>query len=810
MPKGKNDNSKKKLGAFPNPLAKPSEKAKEDYGKAMASAMWARARSDGWSSYASTRKRIVEAREWVRGTQSISNLKDLINTGGGTSYAPFNFNVSNPIPNLSKSFINSVTGRDYDVVAESLDKTSKGKLDEEMKKKKFKVAAKKYKNELQNLGIDAINPMEEDSIPDTFEDVELDFELNYKTEFEEFIETGINFVFNNNNIEEKKSNIAEDAITIGRLGLRVGFDHNRDPFLRWVDWKNVIHSNCKNKDFSDWSYFGEVVEMSIAELQMESGNKFTDKEIFEIAQRYAGPDYGNRIWGYGAYYGQQGGFGFDDVQDFKVPVMDFMFKTVDDQRYLIKQNNKGGIFRPRKVDDKYELPPNTTKKQLKSVGLEVIYQGYWIVDSEHIFNYGLMENMVRQRKDGIYSTKVVCPYIAYAVDMLDSKVKSKVEQMIPLAEFMMLIDLKLQQMVGLTRPTGVAVDVWSMANLKSVSGAAGEEMDLGDALEMYNQLGTYFYASQREHGGFVNQKPIEQLDNGLPASTMMMIEMYRNAQERLYQISGFNPTVDGTSMDKNALVGVEKMRLDMHNNAVRHLTDAYTNVISRAAHVTGLFIQDALEFHGKSDGYDMAIGFERAFSLKEMAGYNYAELGITIKYKPNDDEKAYFEKNLERALQGGQIDISIATRARRVADTSIKAAEKYLERAVEKYAQQQQQFAIEREQANAQAQAQAAAMAEEERRKTLQLEYQLKAQNMQLEYQLKQGESQLDHVEEMAKIELRANKDAELIEIAADMDDNADDGRPNKPTDRAQVKGRDVMPRVNPQPSDDAINRAKN
>ena len=89
--------------------------------------------------------------------------------------------------------------------------------------------------------------------------------------------------------------------------------------------------------------------------------------------------------------------------------------------------------------------------------------------------------------------------------------------------------------------------------------------------------------------------------------------------------------------------------------------------------------------------------------LKEIAGYNYAELGITIKYKPNDDEKAYFEKNLERALQGGQIDISIATRARRVADTSIKAAEKYLERAVEKYAQQQQQFAIEREQANAQA-----------------------------------------------------------------------------------------------------------
>ena len=202
-----------------------------------------------------------------------------------------------------------------------------------------------------------------------------------------------------------------------------------------------------------------------------SGNKFNDKQLLELAQKFAGPKYGNRVWSHGAYYGSNGSLGFSDIQDFKIPVLDFMFRTVDKEKYLIKKNANGGKFPPKKVSDDYELPPHTTKKELKETDLEVIYEGFWIIETDHIFNYGLMENMLREKTEGIYSTKVVSPYVCYGIDMLDSKTKSKVEQMIPLAEFMMLIDIKLQQMVGLTKPTGVAVDVWSMANLKSISGS---------------------------------------------------------------------------------------------------------------------------------------------------------------------------------------------------------------------------------------------------------------------------------------------------------------------------------------------------
>lgn len=806
------NNGPDKLSGFPNPFASQKEKLSDNYGMQFAKAMWHSANHDNWNSYNSQRKRIIENREWVRGTQSISHLKSLLNTGGDTAYANFNWNVSNPIHNLAKSFINNTTSRDYDVVVESLDKTSKGELDKKMKEAKFKVAAKKYKKQLQSLGIQAISELEEQSVPDSMEDVDMEFELNYKTEFEEFLETGINYIFNNNNIDEKKDAIAEDAITTSLLGMRVGFDQNRDPFIRWVDFKNVIHSHCKNKDFSDWFYFGEVVNMTIPELQKISGGQFTDKQLFDIAFKYSGANWGNRPWEYGAYYGEQGGFSVQQIQDFKIPVLDFMFRTVDNEKYLIKKNSKGGIFKPKKVRDDYELPPNTTKKELKQTDVEYIYQGYWILETEHLLNYGLMENMVRvPNRNGIYSTKVVCPYVCYAVDVLDSRVKSKVEQMIPLAEFMMLIDLKLQQMVGLTKPTGVAVDVWAMANLKSVSGAAGEEMDISDALKMYNQLGSIFYASQREHGGYVNQKPISQLDNGLPASTMMLIEMYRNARERLYQISGFNPTVDGTSAEKDALVGVEKIRQDMHNNAVKHLTNAYTNVMRRTAHTVGLFLQDALEFHGKEKGYELAIGFERSYNLKEMAGYNYAELGITIQYRPNADEVAYFESNIEKALRAGQIDIAIATRARRVSKTSIKAAERYLERAVERFTQQQQQLALQREQVNHQGQAMAAQQAEQARQQTLQLEYQLKGQYLQLEYQLKQQLSNTDHIENMAQIELKSDNDADLIRVAAEVEQESQPkSRPSQALDKVQVRGRDAkpsLPRVTPRPSDDATQR---
>lgn len=82
------DSDKKQLNGFPNPFAKPSEKSTKDYGLRFAKQMWRVARKDSYNSYNSTRKRIVESREWVRGTQSISHLKDLTNTGGGTSYAP--------------------------------------------------------------------------------------------------------------------------------------------------------------------------------------------------------------------------------------------------------------------------------------------------------------------------------------------------------------------------------------------------------------------------------------------------------------------------------------------------------------------------------------------------------------------------------------------------------------------------------------------------------------------------------------------------------------------------------------------------
>jgi len=780
-----------RLLGFPSPFKTAKEKKSPKYGLEYAKAIWSRAQHGRFDAFYSRQKRIIENREWARGTQSIDHLKDLVSTGGDLSYLSMNWNVANPIPNLVNTFVNKTVERDYDVVVSALDKTSKGELDKIRLETYNKVFMKKNKARLEELGLKISDLEAVESAPDSFADADFDLELNAKTELEEFLETGINFVFNNNGIEEIKETVARDIFENGYGFVRTGFDHNRDPYIRAVDIKNFGFSYCKKRDFSDWAYFYEILEMPLSQLRMRLGDKaFTEDEWFNIAKSSAG-QYGNQSWTYGSYYGERN-YDFSDYADFNILAMDFVFKTVDQKRFIKKQTKKGNGYYYEERDLKQDLKKERGIERVDDKNIEVMYEGLWIVGTQHIRDYKLCENMLRPREDGIYSTRVVSPFVGFATDLLDMETKSKVEQMTPIAEQMMLLDLKTQQIIAQSRPSGLAIDAYSIA---SVQDALGIDYDTEEAIAMYDQKGSVFYSSKGEDGSHQNNRPITELANGIPNNIITVIELYNAALAKLYQVSGFNPSVDGTSTDKDALVGVERMREAAHNNAVRHLTSAYAKIIGSAARNCGLLVQDALEFYGKQKGWDFAIGNLRVEGLKDSAKYNYAEMGITIRFRPTHQEMQDFIDSLAISLQNQQIDVTIMTRAKRIASTSIKAAERYLEGASKKFQEAKFKESLQLQEANGKVQMESNVVSEQQKRETLQLEYDLKLRNEIEVYRLgriPQEEVRGDKDIERAIVEGDIKK--ELVELATDQTPQSSDLRQTSIPKSSGVREPKVFP----------------
>jgi hypothetical protein len=351
----------------------------------------------------------------------------------------------------------------------------------------------------------------------------------------------------------------------------------------------------------------------------------------------------------------------------------------------------------------------------------------------------MAKNMIRPKSD---FTKVKMNYAIVAPRLYKGRIESLVSRITGFADMIQLTHLKLQQVLSRMVPDGVYLDADGLAEIDLGNGT---NYNPQEALNMFFQTGSVIGRSFTSEGDMNPGKvPIQEITSGSGGNKMQaLIGNYNYYLQMIRDVTGLNESRDGSTPDKYALVGVQKLAAANSNTATRHILQAGLFLTSEVAQCLSLRISDILEYSPTADAFIQQIGSHNVATLDEMKELHLYDFGIFIELQPDEEEKAMLENNIQMALQQQIIELADAIDIREI--KNIKLANQMLKlRRAKKLAKDQQM-----QQQNIQAQAQANAQ-------TQQVAAQAEMQKQQV---ITQSQAQLAQV----KAELEAQKQAQEV-----------------------------------------------
>jgi len=672
--------------AFPSQVVSDAEKASWEYGTQVAQAIeyeWFDQGRSGGNRYLTNWNNFHSLRLYARGEQPVQKYKDELSINGDLSYLNLDWK---PVPILSKFVdivVNGISQKSYDIKAYSQDPSSVKRRTEYASKLQEDMVAKEYLDGLkQTLGIDLYQSPNGVTVPESKEELELHMQLSYKQSIEIAEEEAISTVFAQNKYDLVRRRLNMDLTTIGIAAGKTNFNTAEGITIDYVDPAYMVYSYTEDPNFEDIYYVGEVKSITIPELKKEFPG-ISEEELKRIQETPGNRQY---ITGWGNY------------DENTVQVMYFEYKTYHNQVFKIKQTDSG-LLKALEKPDTFDPPENDNFERV-SRSIEVLYTGAKVLGTNTILDWSLAENMSRPMAD---TTRVEMNYTICAPRMYKGRIESVVSKCVGFADMIQLTHLKLQQVMSRMVPDGVYLD---MDGLAEVDLGNGTNYNPAEALNMYFQTGSIVGRSMTQDGDMNPGKvPIQELNSSSGLGKIQaLIQTYQYYLQMIRDVTGLNEARDGSSQDKNSLVGLQKMAANASNVATRHIKQASLYLTLKLAENVSLKIADALYFPLTAESLKNSISTFNVETLQQVVDLNLYDFGIFLELEPDDEEQAKLEENIQVALGGGGIDLEDAIDLRQI--KNLKLANQMLK-------VKRKQKAIQ-DQANQQAniQAQAAAQAE--------------------------------------------------------------------------------------------------
>jgi hypothetical protein len=735
--------------AFPSQVVPDVVKASEEYGlqvsRAIEQEWFEQGRTTG-NRYLTNWNNFHQLRLYARGEQSVQKYKDELATNGDISYLNLDWK---PVPIISKFVdivVNGMSQKGYDIKAYAQDPESlktKTNYAQSILRDMYSqdLIAKAQALTGENF---ASSTLGKDELPETKEELELHMQLNYKQSVEIAEEEAINNVLAQNKWDLTKRRLNYDLTVLGIGCAKTNFNVSEGIRLEYVDPAYLVYSYTEDPNFEDIYYVGEVKAVTIPELKMQFPD-ISEEELKRIQEMPGNRQY---ITGWGNY------------DENTVQVLYFEYKTYMNQVFKIKYGENGMEKVIEKTDD--FNPPKNDKFDRVSRTIEVLYTGAKILGTNTMLEWKLAENMSRPFAN---QTKVEMNYVITAPRMYKGRIDSIVNKVTGFADMIQLTHLKLQQVMSKMVPDGVFVDVDGLAE---VDLGNGTNYNAAEALNMYFQTGSIIGRSLTQEGsGNPGKVPIQELNSSSgQAKIASLIQTYQYYLQMIRDVTGLNEARDGSMVDKDTLVGLQKMAANASNTATKHILQASLFLTLRMCENVSLRIADCLDYPLLAKVLEESITTYNVATLKEIKYLNLYEFGIYLELEPDEEDKALLEQNIQVALQSGGIDLDDAIDIRQI--KNLKLANQTLKFRKKK----KQQAAQAAQMANIQAQAQAnqqtaeqAALFEVQKQQALtqetvnveQAKSQFEIQRMQTEAEIKKQlmETQFQYDMQLAQIKMQ-------------------------------------------------------
>jgi len=716
---------------FPSQTVSDAEKLSYDYGLKVAKAIETEWFNEDRSNnkYMSNIKDFHSLRLYARGEQSIQKYKDELSINGDLSYLNLDWK---PVPIISKFVdivVNGIAERTYDIKAFAQDPYSITERTEYMEAIMEDMEMRQFDAEVNtDYGIDMRST--EIELPDSPEELQLHMQLNYKQAIELAEEQALNVLFEGNDYESIKKRFYYDLTVLGIGAVKTNFNTSEGVTIDYVDPANLVYSYTDSPNFDDIYYVGEVKTIPVNELAKQFPH-LTESDLEDIMKNknYNRNNYNTR------YSGKK-----EDTNT--IQVLYFNYKTYMNEVYKVKETGTGADKIIPK-DDSFNPPENMEggySRMLRSI--ECLYEGALILGTDKLLKYEMSKNMMRPKSD---FTKVKMNYAIVAPRMYDGKIDSLVKRITGFADMIQLTHLKLQQVMSRMVPDGVYLDADGLAE---VDLGNGTNYNPQEALNMFFQTGSVIGRSFTQDGDMNPGKiPIQEITSGSGGNKMQaLIANYNYYLQMIRDVTGLNEARDGSTPDKNALVGIQKLAAANSNTATRHILQAGLYLTAEIADCLSLRISDVIEYSPTKDAFIQAIGVHNVATLEEISNLHLYDFGIFLELQPDEEERARLENNIQMALQQKTIELEDAIDLREV--KNVKLANQLLK--IRRKKKEDKDRALQMQNIQAQTQsntqaAQAAAQADVQKNQALnagkaelmQIEAQINAQKMQQEVEMK-------------------------------------------------------------------------
>ena len=746
-------NNKNKLNGYPSPLATNEEKAAKEYGLEYFKTMYYEWHNNGDVYFRDLKMRYNRNRSYAEGNQDVGKYKDLLDVQGDSSYLNIDWTPVSVVPKFVDVIVNGMVNQEYDIKAKTIDPIAASERLEKKKEMYGNMLTKDFLNDLEDETGIPLTP--KGFIAESSEEIEMFMALNYKQNVEIALEKAIEYTLDVNDYDETKRYMIRDLVVLGLCAAKTEISKTEGVKIRHVDPANLITSFSAKPDYKNIRHAGEVYSMTIADLKMQAGDEFSEEDYIKIAKEYAGKNNNPLNYGTQAYY--ENGNETYDYDKFSVNILDAEFITSHSLNYEKKENKYGG-YSVNKKPSNYKKPKKSkTKREDVGSTVKVIYKGKYIVGTDYIFNYGMMQDMPRP-KSNLSETRL--SYIIYQPNLYKMKSRSLVDRMIPFADQIQLAHLKIQHVLAKARPKGAAFEIGSLENVSKGDGGTFTPMELQ---EIYDQTGNIYYRRIDDEGQMTGAMPIQELENGIGRDFGTLIGVYNHNMQMIRDVTGVNEARDASKPSSEALVGVQKLSLLASNNATRDINDAYLNVTRRVSQSITIRMQDLVNFKGLHKMYTNVIGDSSMHSIDMMKKLSIHEFGITLDVAPSEEEKQMMEQNIQVSLAQKELRLEDAIMIRSI--KNIKMANQMLVLRRAKYQEEQQAMARQASEQNAVLQQQSAQQAAQLKQQEMQAEVQIEQARIQakaqaemelkqLEFQLKEQFEQSQHQRRLREIEL--------------------------------------------------------
>jgi hypothetical protein len=682
------NNTRISLANFP--AINDPDKGKKSWIKKSIKACWDDFTNIRTSSFYGGRRRYPIIKSYMLGEQDISQYKKKLNidiANGDKSWNNMDGRVIKIGPKFRRMTIASLVGNTWKVGIKAVDPSSKDEHDEYYARNAARLELKKR---FKEQGLDPSMISETDDNFRDMDDLDLYMKYSYKSRMAIEAEEMLRLVMTNN----KFSNIREQQIEYlhdyGLLGYKEHFDVNGDIKIAGLDPSNVIVSICKEKDFSDAIYIGEVMDLTISDLRsMDLENEISDDEYEKIAQ-ISGSSMGMSDL--------RDRFDVENYEDYRIQVLDIEFFS--DKSIIIENgNNSQGNFRSSRA--------NKVRKregqEYKEANYKVIYKGKWVVGTTVFFDCGLQTDMKRA-KNNLADTSL--SYHLFAPELDNMETYSMGENYIPVLDQIQLAWYKYQDVIASAKKKGILIELTSLENIPL--GKGGTQLTPIQVIDFYNKTGSVVYRRVDDSGKTSNYKPIDELNNGLGDEASRYFTEIYNCIQLLRDISGYNELTDGSTPDARTLNGVAKLASESTNKSIDFMKRADRRMIEGLSQGLMIRVQDAAK-DGRLSSYARAIGKDSVKYLEMAPDVGLAELGLVIEEEPDEYQRERFSERINIAIQGNQINIADAMIVESM--DNLKHAQALLALKIERNIDKQQEIAMQNQEMNAKVQQEALAMA---------------------------------------------------------------------------------------------------